>query len=124
MTVLTAQPSRNVPALVLRWAARLTSIVSIGMLLAFLGPGEKGTPTLPEALLMAFFPFGLMAGMVLGWWKELSGGLVSVGSLAAFYAVVMVQRGHFPTGPYFALFALPGVLFLAAALVRSSPRPA
>lgn len=122
MTVLTAQPSRNVPALVLRWAARLTSLVSIGMLLAFLGPGEKGIPTLPEALLMAFFPFGLMAGMVLGWWKELQGGLMAVGSLAVFYGLMMVQRGQFPSGPYFALFALPGVLFLAAALVRGAPR--
>ena len=124
MAVLTAQPSRNVPALTLRWTARLTSIVSIGTLLAFLGPGETGTPTLPEAALMAFFPFGVMAGMVLGWWKELFGGLLTVVSLATFYVLMVVQRGQFPPGPYFALFALPGVIFLAAAIARRAPNAA
>lgn len=124
MTVLTAQPSRNIPALVLRWTARLTSLVSIGLLLAFLGPGEKGTPTLPQAALMVFFPFGVMAGMILGWWKELQGGLLTIGSLAAFYVLIAVQRGQMPLTPAFALFALPGVLFLGAALARRSSQTA
>jgi hypothetical protein len=123
MTVLTAQPPNNVVANVLRWTARLTSIASIGLLMQFLF-GEPGTPTLSEAMLMAFFPFGVMAGMVLGWWKELYGGLFTVVSLAIFYMLMIVQRGQFPPGPYFILFALPGVMFLAAALARRAPTAA
>lgn len=121
MTVLMAKSPNYFVANVLRWTARLTSVASIGLLLQFLF-GEPGTPTLAEATLMAFFPFGVMAGMVLGWWKELYGGLFTVISLAIFYVLMFVQRGQVPPGPYFALFALPGVMFLAAALARRAPR--
>lgn len=114
MTVLMAR-SPSVLANVLRWLARLTSVASIGLLLQFLF-GEPGMPTLAEAVLMAFFPFGVMAGMVLGWWKELWGGLLAVGSLGIFYVLIMVQRGPIPLGPYFALFSMPGFLFLASGI--------
>jgi hypothetical protein len=99
----------------LRWLARLTSLASIGLLAAF-AFGEPGTPTAREWLVLAFFPGGVVLGMVLGWWRELIGGTVAVLSLAAFYACMFALSGRVPGGPYFALFSLPGALFLAAGL--------
>jgi hypothetical protein len=99
----------------LRWTARLTSLTSAGIVLMF-AFGESGTPTAREWLLLAFFPIGLVLGMGLGWWRELLGGAVALGSLAVFYAILFAFRGSVPTSPYFAILAAPGALFLAAGL--------
>lgn len=101
-------------ALIVRWIARVGSLISIGFLLAFLF-GEGGTLvaiTASEWLLLLFFPFGVMIGMVIGWWKEGVGGLISVGCLAIFYGLEAWFSGSFAGGPFFAIFAFPGVLFL------------
>ena len=52
--------------------------------------------------------------MALAWWKEFEGGVVTVIGLLGFYVWHLVVSGGLPSGPYFALFALPGVLFLIA----------
>jgi glucose-6-phosphate-specific signal transduction histidine kinase len=72
-----------------------------------------------EAVGLLFFPLGILIGMVLGWRHELWGGLVTVGSLVAFYLWHAFSSGGLPTGPYFLLFALPGSLFLPAWCARS-----
>ncbi len=105
----------------LKLAARLSSLASIGLLLAFIF-GEFGSPTPAEMALLAFFPFGVMIGMVIGWWKDLIGGAVTVSALAAFYLLFTIQSSHIPPGPYFALFALPGGLFLVAGLLERRTR--
>lgn len=102
---------------VLRWVARLTSLGTVGIILAF-AFGEGGAPRPLEWLMLAFFPIGLVVGLLLGWWRELLGGAVAVGSLAMFYVVMIVLGKSVPTTPYFAILGAPGALFLVAGLWR------
>jgi len=100
---------------ILRWAARGLSLVSIGfLLLFFFGEADFSQPlqlTPQEWVLVAFFPIGVVAGMVLGWWREGAGSLVSLAALLAFYIADLMFTGTFPGGPFFLLFTLPGFLF-------------
>ncbi len=104
---------------VLRWAARLASLASLGMILPFF-IGERFSPLQPTArdwALFAFFPFGIYAGMLLAWWREDWGGCVTVACLLAFYAMNFADSGKLPGGPSFAIFASPCALFLLSSLL-------
>jgi len=101
-----------------RWTARLWSIASIGfILLMFIGSGlaEGFNPAqfaFRDLVGLFFFPLGVCLGMIVAWrWEGLGGG-ITIGSLLAFYAALRVMGGRFPRGPYFALVAAPGILFL------------
>jgi hypothetical protein len=61
--------------------------------------------------------------MVLAWRWEGLGGAITVGSLVALYILMFILDGRFPRGPFFALVAAPGALFLAAWLVSSQQGP-
>jgi len=55
--------------------------------------------------------FGLMLGSILAWrWEGLGGG-IAIASFAIFYMTWWLT-GRFPSGPFFALIAAPGLLFL------------
>ncbi len=98
----------------LRWAARLLSLASLGLILMFAFGGEEagGMPTLKEWGALAFFPIGVQVGMLLAWKKEIAGAGVALAALAGFYVYYLFMSGALPGGPYFALFSLPAVLFL------------
>ena len=64
-----------------------------------------------ETAMMAAFIF-VWLGLLLGWKWELYGGLLTVGGMAAFYLLNYVFSGTFPRGPFFLLFASPGLLFI------------
>ena len=107
----------GIVTLVIRWIARVWSIASVGLVL-LIAVGELVYPhaaapaTFRDLVLLFFFPFGTCVGMILAWrWEGLGGG-ITVGSLLAFYAALRVIDGRFPRGPYFALIAAPGLLFL------------
>lgn len=106
---------------VLRWTARLLGIAIIFLLSLFLF-GEDGITlgmTATEWTGLTFFPLGVAIGFVIGWKNELLGGLISVGSLMCFYLVFgLAMTGHLPRGVWFAMFTLPGFLFLAYGLWR------
>jgi len=111
------------PVTVIRWIARLWSIASVGfVLLMFIGSGlaEGFNPAqfaFRDLVGLFFFPFGVCLGMIVAWrWEGLGGG-ITVGSLLAFYAALRVMGGRFPRGPYFALVAAPGILFLVCWLL-------
>jgi len=88
----------------------------------FIGSGlEEGFNlaqfTFRDRVGLFFFPLGVCLGMILAWhWEGLGGG-ITVGSLLAFYTALRVMDGRFPRGPYFALVATPGILFLACWLL-------
>ena len=105
---------------IVRWAARITALVSIGFLLAFvIGEGlNPGQITGWEWVQLLFFPVGVIAGLALGWWKENWGGLLAIGCLAVFYLLHFMAAGSFPRGPYFALFTSPAVLYLISARMK------
>lgn len=119
MTAMTIDNRRTTNLLldILKWTARAASLASLAILAAF-AFGEGGAPTLRQAVLMVFFPFGLVGGLVLGWWRETWGGALALASLAAFYVLEVAMSGRFPGGPYFAILASPGLLFLASGLLR------
>ncbi|MGI5836351.1 MAG: DUF7670 domain-containing protein [Chloroflexota bacterium] len=107
---------------VLRWLARILSLASLGMLLLFvLGEGSwplRLTPS--EFVQFVFFPIGVAIGMVLGWRRELLGGVVAVFSLAMFYLSHFGVTGKIPSGPWFLIFTLPGILFFALGLWKQA----
>lgn len=103
-----------------RWLARVTSLVSAGLLLLFIIGGDSGPNpiTAREWIGLLFFPFGVVVGMVVAWRREVLGSLVSIGSLSSFYIVYgLVLANRLPRGGYFALFTAPAFLFLVSGLV-------
>jgi hypothetical protein len=102
------------------WVARITSIITLGFIFAFLiGNVAGGFPTEPgKILLFAFFPIAVGVGMVLGWWRPLAGGITAAVGLAGFYVLHLIQSGTVPQGPWFLLFSLPGLIFLAGGLMK------
>jgi hypothetical protein len=73
------------------------------------------------------FPFGVLLGLALAWWREALGAAVAAGSLAAFYGYHLLLAGRLPGGPWFLLFAAPAALSFASWLAhrrRSQAGPA
>lgn len=101
--------------------ARIWSLASIVFVLAFLLgeglSGPDGRPTAAEWIGLALWPGGVVVGLVVAWFRKGLGGAVAIGSLIAFYAWHLVERGTFPRGPYFLLVAAPGVMFLLSSLL-------
>jgi hypothetical protein len=101
-------------AIVIRWAARILSMVSVGVILLFI-VGEGFNPAvlkISEWIGFLFFPVGIMVGMIVAWWKEGIGGGITVGSFVIFYAVNFFSVHAFPRGWAFFVFASPALLFL------------
>ncbi len=76
----------------------------------FLGEGfepDKITPR--EWISLFFFPFGVILGMILAWWKEGLGGAITVASLIGEILVGDVSGAG---GRYMLICASPGFLFL------------
>jgi hypothetical protein len=95
----------------IRWAARVWSIATIGLVLLLLA-GEPFNPTPAEWLGLLFFPVGICAGMIVAWWREGLGGSITVGSLVVFYMIHFATAGTLPRGWAWLVFAAPGFLFL------------
>lgn len=102
-----------------RWSARITSAFALGIIAIFATSGG-GAPTLAEWIAIAFFPVGLVIGLIVAWKREIPGAIIALASLAVFY-VYMFATSSFRTDMRyvgnFALFAIPAVLFLAAGLL-------
>lgn len=87
------------------------------LLFMFLGhlfaPEENGAWKLIEIFAALFFPVGVVAGMVIAWWKEFEGGLITIISMTIFSILILIPRGvDFERGVWvFILIAFPGVLF-------------
>ncbi len=99
---------------IIRWTARMLSIVSIGFILLFI-VGEGFSPTLirpTEWIGLLFFPVGISIGMILAWWQEGIGGSITVGSLVMFYIFHFATASKFPNGWAWLVFTTPGFLFL------------
>lgn len=117
--------SSNKPQRVVRWTARIWAVASLLFLSAFIfGDAEKSGnwPTISQWIGLAFFPTGIIVGLMIAFWKELPGGGITVVSLLGFYVWHFVVSGNLAAGPWFALIAGPGFLFvLAGLLTRGRP---
>ena len=100
---------------VIRWAARILGLFSLAfILLFFFGEADFSQPLHldpREIVLIVFFPVGVILGNLLGWWREGLGASITISSFAAFYLSDLIFTGTWPSGPFFALLASPGILF-------------
>ena len=95
------------------------SLISIAVILAFVifDVRTLGQVAPNEWVGLFFFPVGVIAGMLLGWWREVLGGAVTVVSLLGFYLIYgWFLNGQIWLGAWFIVFALPGILFLISGL--------
>jgi hypothetical protein len=107
----------------LRWTARIWSAVSVVLLIGFI-IGEGLHPSKPsDAVGLFLFPFGISAGMILAWWREGLGGVITVGSLVAFYLLHLATAGALPAGWAWIAFAAPGFLFILSACMNRPADP-
>ena len=113
--------SETSAALVARWIARVWSILSILAVIAF-AVGEFGTSTGPRPTPqewggLLLFPIGVGVGLILAWYREALGAILSLGCLGAFYLWNLLHSERLPQGPFFLLLAAPALIFLVAALL-------
>jgi hypothetical protein len=95
-----------------RWAARLVASFLLGlMLLLLLGEGPPPVWRLPPNVQLLFAAQVVtLVGLVVLWFWELPGGLLTLGGIIAFYAINYLESGRFPSGWVFPLFYVPGIL--------------
>ena len=110
------QSSHRVTELGFRWTARLTSLLSIGIIALFFlaEPFDPARVQPREWVGLAFFPLGVVIGLVISWWKEGPGSAIALGSLAAFYMIYGWLMSSHINGVAFIVFASPAFLFLIA----------
>lgn len=111
---------------VIRWVARILGLLALAfVLLFFFGEADFSQPLQldpREIVLIVFFPLGVILGNLLGWWREGLGAIITIASLAAFYLADLIFTGTWPSGPFFALLALPAIPFaLYWLLARREP---
>jgi hypothetical protein len=115
-----SRSSRPLRLILLRWFARITSLATFAIIASF-AFGE-GTPTAKDWLLLLVFPIGLLLGLIIGWWRELLGGSIALLSIATLYIILYAKNTSNP-GPYFAIFAIPGILFCISGILHRLHRP-
>lgn len=99
----------------LNLTAKIFTLFCIPVLILFFVAGGYDLSHLDvkEILLSICFPFGIGIGMVIAWFNEKTGSLITVISFFGFYLIHLGFSGTFPKGPYFFLFSFPGFIFLA-----------
>jgi hypothetical protein len=105
---------------ILRWIARISSLVIFAILLLFYVSDSPDLSSLntKEMIGMVFFPVGLLLGFAWSWHSELPGGLLSIVSTAAFYVVYgLILNGSLDQGVAFLVFTMPAFLFAAYGLI-------
>lgn len=97
---------------VLRWTARISSVISLVVLSLFMFGGGEATPSGREWLMLALFPGAVSVGMLVAWRHEIVGGAMTTAAIAGTYAMFRFRGdGVFP-GFWFLVFASPGIMLL------------
>ena len=82
----------NAMALILRWVARVSSVLYLVLFLFLLGASLMGESREVTMTLAEKISFGCVAayfiGLILAWEKEMAGGVLALCSTAAFAAVL------------------------------------
>ena len=104
--------TKNLTIPVIRWIARISSIVIVVfLLLMFIGEAlspnhQSATIKSRETLGLHFFPIGLCLGLILAWKWEKAGGIIAIASMVAFQLTIT-------DAPLWMLgLATPGLLFI------------
>jgi len=104
----------------LRWIARIATLVGIFFLMGFFSEGGFPSTNWKEWLLFLFFPISTLSGYILSWMYDRTGAAVSLLSIFLFYIIHLILEGAFPLGTSFALYGIPPVLFLVARMFESN----
>jgi hypothetical protein len=99
---------------IIRWTARIWSIPSmVALLLPYFVGGLYWleTTSLREVVGHVCF-LAILVGLIVAWFREGLGGALTAAGFTIFY-VTWWARGDLPHGPFLALIAAPGFLFLA-----------
>jgi len=115
----TSKTTANPLLATVRWTARISSILVIGVfLLMFFGEGFDPANVKPnEWAMLLFGPFGLMLGMIIGWWKEGLGGAITIVSI---FGAMLVGDYSDSGAINMVICAAPGFLFLFAWLLSKT----
>ncbi len=107
----TSTPGSSTFQRVVRWTARITSVpvILIFLLMFLLDEGFPETVKPNEWIMLIFGPFTLIVGLILGWWKEGLGGVIT---LVGFLGAMVVGDFSASGAGYFLICAAPGFLFL------------
>lgn len=100
--------------LLVRSIARVVSVaLLLFVALVAIGEGFPNPMDLAgrESLLTVAF-VAMVAGLIVGWWRELAGGLLILGGFAAFMIVEYIATGDAGMNWIFALFPAAGILYL------------
>ena len=102
---------------IIRWIARIWSILSLAFLLLFFGAsiiGSIGTDTFvfKDVLQFVFFPIGLAIGLIIAWKWEGLGGIIAIASIIAFHLQMLIKLGDLDFTLIIELLAAPGILFI------------
>ncbi|MBC8416020.1 MAG: hypothetical protein ISS80_02610 [Candidatus Cloacimonetes bacterium] len=102
---------------IIRWIARIWSILSLAFLLLFFGASiisSIGTATFAfkDVLQFVFFPIGLTIGLILAWKWEGLGGIIAIGSIIGFHLQMLIKHGKPDFVLFIELLTAPGILFV------------
>ena len=102
---------------IIRWIARIWSILSLAFLLLFFGASifsSSGTDTFTfkDVFQFVFFPIGLTIGLIIAWKWEGLGGIIAIGSIIAFHLQMLITHGKPDFVLLIELLVAPGILFI------------
>lgn len=102
------------PLALIEMLARVGSIASITLLLMlFSGEGLHPSQVAPRQWVgLFFFPFGVIVGMAIAWWKEGLGAAITFASVLGLYLVYGYLMRYHVASWIFLVFASPAFLFL------------
>ena len=112
--------TRQIILLLARTSATLSLIFLMVMIIGHLFGEEDNLGGIRgmELLQFAFFPVGVMAGLLIAWKKELLGGLITVISLITFH----ILTGEYAFLTWIDILAAPGFLYVIYGwMIRKSP---
>jgi len=111
----------NLRFLIFNWLIRVLAIASVFFLLLFIisDLSYVSRSSLSEILQFVFFPIGVIAGLLLGIKFELTGSIISIFSLFAFYLLHYLIEKTFPNGIAFMIFTSPALFYLLSWLIKS-----
>ena len=105
--------------------ARLYTLIALGVLGLMLVSDKiiSHQPSAGEELLALFFPYGVLAGLVISWFFMRLGGWLTILSVAGFYLTSYWQSGVWPQNDLPLLVAGAAPLFLLASFIKTMGRP-
>jgi hypothetical protein len=95
----------------------IARMVSFGLLIlvfmVIIGEGLPDVRTFSRGEIVSAITFIIMiAGLIVGWWRELAGAILILGGFLAFMASEYAASGDMGMGRIFMLFPFAGALFL------------